>query len=104
MGKLLTAILLLMNTVVHAQWYDPDKVGKKAAVIYGTAYEEAREGKYSESIAHLNEALKLEPKFVDVYLSRAGIYANLKNYQASVSDFETAMKMDSVYSDTYLRP
>ena len=100
--------LFLISTflflIASAQWYDPDKVNKKAGEVYGTAYEEAQEGKYSESITHLNEALKLDPKFVDVYLSRAGIYANLKNYNASVNDFETALKMDSVYSNTYLLP
>ncbi|CAN5874169.1 hypothetical protein BH11BAC4_BH11BAC4_07360 [soil metagenome] len=90
--------------VSKAQWYDPDKVNKKAGDVYGIAYEEAQEGKYIESIAHLGEALKLDPKFVDVYLSRAGIYANLKNYTASVNDFQTALKMDSVYSKTYLLP
>lgn len=98
---LISTFLFLIST---AQWYDPEKVNKKAGEIYGTAYEEAQEGKYAESIAHLNEALKLDPKFVDVYLSRAGIYANLKNYNASVNDFETALGMDSVYSKTYLLP
>lgn len=101
---ILFVFIFNLTTKTTAQWYNPDKVGKKAGNIYGTAYEEAREGKYNESIAHLNEALKLEPKFVDVYLSRAGIYANLKNYIASVNDFETAFKMDSVYSQTYLLP
>jgi len=101
---ILFVFIFNLTTKTTAQWYNPDKVGKKAGNIYGTAYEEAREGKYNESIAHLNEALKLEPKFVDVYLSRAGIYANLKNYIASVNDFEMAFKMDSVYSQTYLLP
>ena len=102
-----TFLLLILNSlflICTAQWYDPEKVNKKAGEVYGIAYEEAQEGKYNESIAHLSEALKLDAKFVDVYLSRAGIYANLKNYTASVSDFETALQMDSVYSKTYLLP
>ena len=102
-----TFLLLILNSlflICTAQWYDPEKVNKKAGEVYGTAYEEAQEGKYNESIAHLAEALKLDAKFVDVYLSRAGIYANLKNYTASVNDFETALQMDSVYSKTYLLP
>ena len=87
-----------------AQWYDPEKVNKKAGDMYATAYEEAQGGNYKAAIVKLGDALKAEPKFVDVYLSRAGIYANLKNYPASVNDFETAFKMDSVYSNTYLLP
>ena len=87
-----------------AQWYDPEKVNKKAGEIYGLAYEEATTGKYTAALNHLDQALVLDPKFVDVFLSRAGIYAELKNYAASVADFETGLKMDSVYSKTYLLP
>ena len=101
---LLFQICFSLIFVTEAQWYDPEKVNKKAGEVYGQAYEEAQEGKYKESIAHLNEALRLDPKFVDVYLSRAGIYANLKDYTASVNDFNTAFEMDPVYSSTYLLP
>lgn len=87
-----------------AQWYDPDKVNKKAGDVYAQAYEEAREGKLTEAITHLQEALRYDANFVDVYLSRAGIYANLRNYPASVADFEKAMQMDSVYSKVYDLP
>ncbi|MFM6923998.1 MAG: OmpA family protein, partial [Ferruginibacter sp.] len=77
---------------------------KKAGEIYGQAYEEATAGNYTAAFKHLDEALALDPKFVDVYLSRAGIYAEQKNYAASVADFEKGLKMDSVYSKTYLLP
>lgn len=97
-------LLAILNISVQAQWYNPDKVNKKAGEIYGTAYEAARDGEYTKAIKLLNEALALDAKFVDVYLSRAGIYANLKNYNASVADFEKALQMDSIYSKTYLLP
>ena len=87
-----------------AQWYDPEKVNKKAGELYGQAYEEATDGKYAAAIQHIKEAIAIEPKFVDAFLSRAGIYANLKNYPASVNDFETGLRLDSVYSKTYLLP
>ncbi len=87
-----------------AQWYDPEKVNKKAGEIYGQAYEAATAGNYTVALKHLENALTLDPKFVDVFLSRAGIYAELKNYTASVADFETGLKMDPVYSKTYLLP
>ena len=90
--------------VSEAQWYNPDKVNQKAGELYGQAYEEATGKKYTDAIKHLNEALAIEPKFVDVFLSRAGIYAEMKDYTASVNDFETALKMDSVYSKTYMLP
>lgn len=87
-----------------AQTYDPEKVNIKAGEIYGQAIEEARERNFTASLKYLDEALKLEPKFVDVFLTRSNIYAEQRNYNASVSEFETAWRMDSVYSKTYLLP
>ena len=43
-------------------------------------------------------------KLVDAYLSRAGIYAELKNYPASITDFETAFQLDSVFTKEYHLP
>ena len=90
--------------ISSGQWYDPDKVSKKVNTINETAYAEATEGKYKEAIIHLNEALKIDPRFVDGYLSRAGINANLKDYNSSVADFEKAFSLDSIYSKTFLLP
>ena len=53
----------------YSQWYDPDKVNKKAGALYGKAYEEAQDQKYESSIAKINQAIKIEPKFVDAFLS-----------------------------------
>ena len=88
----------------YSQWYDPDKVNKKAGALYGKAYEEAQDQKYESSIAKINQAIKIEPKFVDAFLSRAGIYANLKKYDSSVIDFEKSFQLDSIYSINYLLP
>lgn len=109
MKKIIPYILLLITfTFQHshatAQWYDPDKVNKKAGDIYAQAYEYAQEGKYNLAITKINESLIIEPKFVDAFLSRAGIYANLKKYDSSVHDFETGMLLDYEYSKTYLLP
>ena len=100
---LFVMFILIVNSV-NAQWYNPEKVNKKAVGFYETAYQEAIDGKYAASVAHLADALKADPKYLDVYLSRAGIYANMKNYQASVTDFETAFAKDSLYSGTFLLP
>jgi outer membrane protein OmpA-like peptidoglycan-associated protein len=99
--------LILFNfsfLLTTAQWYDPEKVNKKAGEIYGDAYEDAQAGKYPNALIKLNDALKIEPRFVDAYLSRAGIYANLKNYSLSVNDFESGLKLDSLYASSYLLP
>ncbi|MEJ7625341.1 MAG: OmpA family protein [Ferruginibacter sp.] len=99
---LLTSIFLFL--ISSGQWYDPDKVNKKVNAINELGYSKAIEGKYKEAIEHLNEAINIDPRFVDGFLSRAGIHANLRNYSASVVDFEKALSLDSVYSKTFLLP
>lgn len=86
------------------QWYDPDKVNKKASKLNEQAYEAALNGEYQKSISLLGEALKADPKFVDVYLSRAGIYGTMKDYRRSVEDYKSAFTLDSIYSSTFLLP
>jgi outer membrane protein OmpA-like peptidoglycan-associated protein/tetratricopeptide (TPR) repeat protein len=88
----------------NAQWYNPDKVGKQAGDIYGQALQDAENDKYTEAIKELNKALTIDPKLVDAYLSRAGIYTHFKNYTASIADFETAFQLDSVYTKEYHLP
>ena len=87
-----------------AQWYDPSKVNQKAGDIYGQALQDAENQKFDQSIVKLNQCLKIDPKFVDVYLSRAGVYADMKNYKVSVADFETAFQLDPVYTKEYHLP
>jgi len=89
-------------SICNAQWYDPDKVNKKAGDIYAQANEAATSGNNVLSIKYLTDALKTEPRFVDAFLTRASLYAGFKKYDSSVVDFETALQLDSVYSKPYL--
>lgn len=101
---ILSLLLLSSYYLLHAQWYDPEKVNQKAGDIYGQAYQQANAGNYRTAINLINESIKYEPKFVDAFLSRAGIYANMKRYDSSVADFEKAIALDSVYTITYNQP
>ena len=102
--NLLLSVLFFIAGTTKAQWYDPEKVNKKAYNIYEAAYQNAQDQNYAAAIANINKAIAIEPKFVEAYLSKAGIYADLKKYDSSVVDFEKALQMDSVYAKTYLLP
>lgn len=104
--KVSITMLLLCTFSQHsiAQWYNPDKVSKKVADLYSQAYNDASEGKYAEAIAGVNRCISLDNRFVDGYLTRAGIYADRRKYDSSVSDFERAMDLDSAYSRQYRLP
>ena len=98
------ALLNFTFFFTNAQWYNPDNVNKKAKKVYEAAYDLAMQGEYEKSVAKLEDALKIEPNYVEVYLSRAGIFADKKNYQSSINDFQKAFSLDSVFSSTYLLP
>lgn len=95
---------LLTSYTSYCQWYDPEKVNAKAGVLYADAISSAQNEKYDVAIKKINEVLSIDPKMVDSYLSLAGIYANLKKYDASVINFTKAFSLDSVYSKDYLLP
>jgi outer membrane protein OmpA-like peptidoglycan-associated protein/tetratricopeptide (TPR) repeat protein len=102
--NILIAFTLLFSIDAHSQWYDPEKVSKKAADIYAQAIQNARDEKYTNAIKLMNDALKADPKLVDAYLSLGGIYANMKNYDESVKHFEKGFALDAVYSNDYYLP
>jgi outer membrane protein OmpA-like peptidoglycan-associated protein/tetratricopeptide (TPR) repeat protein len=105
MQKTLFLVLFSLSFLhSESQWYDPEKVDHKANTIYSLAINKAQNEEYATAVKMINEALKIDPKFVDAYLSLAGIDANLKNYTGSVDNFEKAFSLDSVYTNFYLLP
>lgn len=105
MKKVLVLIILLpWFFQSKSQWYDPNKVDHNANTIYGLALNKAQNGDYAASLIMLNKALAIDPKFVDAYLSFAGISAQIKDYASSVSFFEKAFSLDSVYTSDYFLP
>jgi tetratricopeptide (TPR) repeat protein len=90
--------------ISYSQWYNPEKVNKKAAEVYGKAYQDAQNEQYPAAMEKIARALEIDPNFVDAWLTRAGIYANMKKYDSSVADFEKGLQLDSVYAADYYLP
>jgi outer membrane protein OmpA-like peptidoglycan-associated protein/tetratricopeptide (TPR) repeat protein len=103
-NSLLLLISLAISLTLSAQRYDPAKVNKKAVTIYDLALNKAEDGKYSEAIQMLDQAIGLDKKYVDAYLSRAGIYGQIKNYSKAIESYEQAFRLDSIYSHDYKLP
>jgi len=101
---LLLIIFNLQYYFATAQWYDPEKVNSKASEMYNKAYEAAQQENYTDAMKYVASAIKFDAKFVDAYLTRAGIYANMKKYDSSVIDFEKGITLDSIYAATYYLP
>jgi Tfp pilus assembly protein PilF len=82
---LLLLIFLFTAFASAAQGYDPNKVNKKAVAFYNQAIEQAQSGKFAEGIALLDKAIQADAKFVDAYLSKAGMYGEMKDYMKSIA-------------------
>ncbi len=98
----LFSIFILLALLTKAQWYNPDKVNKKATALFETAYQQAVEGNYNNAIANLNDALKIDSKFLDALYARADMNARMKKYAAAVLDYESAYDKDSIYATSFL--
>lgn len=84
--------------------YDPDKVSKKAKALFEKAYSIAMNGNYAESIKTLQDATKLEPRYLEAYLSIAGLYFEEKHYQNAIANYEKAKDIDSAWFREYNLP
>lgn len=58
-------------------------------------------GDYERGIVDYNQAIKINPDFVDAYYSRGHAYFDLGNYEAAISDFSQVIKMSYNDGDAY---
>lgn len=93
---LLTISFLHFAFPASAQ-YDVSKINKKAIESYNKGLEKAQEGKYNDAIESLSEAIRRDGNYVDAYLSLAGVYGQIKNYEQSILNYEKAFAIDSNY-------
>ena len=81
-------------TLVH----DP----KSALVRARLAAELVKTGGFAEARTLCEEAIKLEPKYVDSYLLLAGIFVAAKEYDKAVATYNDALKVDPKNRDALL--
>lgn len=72
--------------------------------MYTKAMNVARDGQYLEGIRMMQEAVRIDPKFLDAYLSIGGIYGELKDYRKAVENYEKAKALDPIYFKDYALP
>lgn len=104
MKTILTCFTLFICFFSSAQWYDPTKVNTKLGYKYAEAINEARSRNYTRAIQLLDECIAADAKFVDAYLSKAGVYSEQKKYKPAVEFYNQGRSLDSVYFSTYLLP
>lgn len=96
-------VCLLCN-IVLAQQYDARKINKKAINLYNLALDQAQNGHYREAIQFIDRALEADSRYVDAWLTKAGVYGEMKMYDSCVAAYEKAFTMDLQYSKDYKLP
>src|SRR6188474_2618812 len=104
--KVLCTILIITGSslMATAQKYDPDKVNKKAVALYEQASQKADDGDYKESIRLLQEAVKIDPRYMEAWLSIAGMRGEQKNYREAVDNYIKAKAIDTAWFKDYNQP
>ena len=98
-------ILYFLFSISYASaQYDPSNVSKKAVEAYNKGFEKAQDGKYKEAIESFEEAVKRDPRYVEAYLSMAGVYGELKDHAQSTATYEKAFALDSNYTSDMRLP
>lgn len=104
MRKSYSTCLLLLCFFSGFTQYNPATIQKKAKELNEKAMVLAEDGKYPASIATLQQAIAIDSRYVDAYLSIAGMFGELKQYDSAIYYYEAARSRDADYFRDYQLP
>jgi outer membrane protein OmpA-like peptidoglycan-associated protein len=105
MKLLFTIVFFLVGFSTQAQLnYNADRVNPKILANYEKAISLLRDDSFKEAVPLLLNTVKEDPDFLDGYLSLAGAFGELKQYQRSIQFYEIAKQKDSIYFAVYQLP
>lgn len=102
--KSLLIVFIATGLSASAQNGIANTSNKKAADAYEKAMLQLRDGLIKDAVPLLGKAIEYDPGFVDAFLSLAGVYGELKEYDKSVQMYEKAKTLDSSYFKYYYLP
>ena len=97
-------ILFFGSNINIAQPYDINNISPKAQKNYAKALSLIADGNLNSAIETLQKTILLDANYIDAYLSLAGVYGELKNYNNAITNYELAFKRDSVNTYIYYLP
>lgn len=100
MRLFLLTIIFLFSVEAFAQ----GKVNKQTQKLYQEAINTADEGDLKGAISILTQLLKTDKTFIDAWLSRGGIYGQLRSYKEAVADYEEAFRINPSATQEYKLP
>jgi outer membrane protein OmpA-like peptidoglycan-associated protein/tetratricopeptide (TPR) repeat protein len=105
MKKPILLLAAFLSTLFSfSQPYNPQTIDKKAVALYNQAIERATDGNLFLAAGLLLQAVDIDKKYVDAYLSLGGVYGQMKNYKSSVEYYEKAFSLDPNYTIEFKLP
>ncbi|MEP6845537.1 MAG: flagellar motor protein MotB [Panacibacter sp.] len=101
MKKILFIVIYMAPLII---WAQDQKINPKAAKAYEDAMLQLNDGYIKDAIPLLGKAIEYEPRFIDAYISLAGVYGELKEYEKSIQYYGKARSIDSEYFKYYDLP
>ncbi len=85
--------ILFSSTFSFAQ-YNSASIDKKAVNLYNKGLQAAQDYNYKDAITILKQAVEVNNNYADAWLSMAGIYGEVKNYQEAVAAYNKAKAIE----------
>ena len=104
MRFLVIIVFFFVGYITKAQTYNPENINGKAVKLYAKAVTQIADGNLKEAIETLNKTIAADDNYLDAYLSLAGVYGEMKNYNNAVATYEKAFAKDSSYTNIYKLP
>jgi outer membrane protein OmpA-like peptidoglycan-associated protein/tetratricopeptide (TPR) repeat protein len=102
--QILFVFILCSTSLITSAQYDVSKINKKAIESYNKGLEKAQDTKYKDAVEALQDAIQKDAKYIDAYLSLAGVFGQMKDHTQSVNTYEKAFALDSNYTSDYRLP
>ncbi|MBM3443612.1 MAG: flagellar motor protein MotB [Bacteroidetes bacterium] len=97
-------LLLLQFNSMRAQDVAQERIPKKAVQLHEKALMAIDDGRTQDAVLHLDAALALYPRYVDAWLTKAGIYLEMRRYESSAQAYEKVLGLDAEYTQEFLLP
>jgi outer membrane protein OmpA-like peptidoglycan-associated protein len=97
MNRLLILCCLLLSALFSQAQYDPSRIPVKAQEAYEKALSKIDQEKWDDALESLQEAIRREPRYLEAYVSLAGVYSELKDRRKSIENYEKAFAIDTAY-------
>lgn len=78
------------------------KEAKNTSALVGLAATYSYQMNFEKSFYHLNQALRVDPKYRDAYIMKGSNYLFLGNRDLAKSSYETAVQQDPKFFEAYL--